>query len=143
MATKTDFRVTKGLQDALKKNPLIENVYFNEEGEHYFMKHKIKLHKTNSLNQVVSIDEVECLPGAKMEIVMLKQIVNGGVQWKPARRNTSCVFVAAEFSREDILNATPVSDIKTEKEKLEILQAAAEIAKNDDIEGLLKKLKGK
>ncbi len=139
--TKTaELRITKELQNTLLKNPQIKEVYFGEDGDYFFNKHKIKLHKTNERMQTTSIEDVECLPGAKMTTVFISKVVNGAPEWKPARRNTEYSPVAATFSREDILAATPVPTLRSEKEKLEILSAATEIMKADGYEELLKKL---
>jgi hypothetical protein len=136
----SDFRITKALQQTLEKNKLLKEVYFSEEGEHYFSKYTIKVYETNEMNQTTDIKTVESLPGAKMGVVMVQTVLNGVQTWKPARKNISYNPVAATFTRDEVLKAIPVSDIKTEKEKLEILRAAAEIAKDDNIQDLLNKI---
>lgn len=137
----SEFRVTKQLQNTLRANPLIKTVYFSEEGDYFFSKYRIKVHETNERNETTDVKEVESLPGAKLGVVMVKTYANGVMTWKAARKNVSYNPVAVEFSREEILGATPVMDSRTEKEKLEILQAAAEIAKDSDIQSLLAKIK--
>lgn len=129
------------MQNVLIKNPRIKEVYFAENGDYYFMKHKVSIHKTNDLNQTVSVEEVECLPGAKLGIVMIKSMVNGSPVWKGARRNIECEKVAASFTREEVLKAIPVLEAKTESEKIAILLQAQEIMKSKEGEELLAKLK--
>lgn len=138
--TKSDFKVTKSLQETVSANKLIKEVYFDEEGNHYFNKHKVKVHEVdeNSISQ--SVVEVESLPGCVKTAVKIKSMLNGKPTLVDSLQNTKYRPIAATFSREEILSAQAVAEKISEKEKLEILRKAAEIAKNDDIEGLLKKI---
>jgi hypothetical protein len=141
MAKQETLRVTRSLQETLKKNPLIKEVHFDEDGNYFFNKYTVKIHTTNDMNQVVNVGEKESLPGARRAVVMEKKTLNGIPTYKPAMRNVEYRPISASFSREDILKATPTPDKKTEQEKLEILRQASEIAKESDFESLLSKLK--
>lgn len=135
-------KITRELQDVLKKNPLIEAVYFTHEGDHYLNKHKTTIHKTNDANQSIGIEEVECVQ-ANQSIIFIPKKVNGGIQWVAARRNTSYKAIEKVLNREEVLKAQPVASAMSEREKLDVLTKAAEIARGDDFESLMKKLKTK
>lgn len=137
---KSDLKITKALQDTVKSRKQINEVYFDEKGNFYFVKHSIKLHTVDDSNHTTKIEDVDCLPGAKLGIIMIKVPKNGGVEWKPAKRNIECEPIAATLTRDEILKATPVMDNKTEAEELEILKQAAEISKKGNFDELMKKL---
>lgn len=137
--TKTKIRITKGLQDVVSKNKLIKEVYFNEEGSYYLNKHTVDIYETDEHSQTTGIKTVDCLQ-AFLGVVMVSERANGVLIWKAKKKNISYMPIHSTLSRKEILEAVPVSDTRTEKEKLEILRAAAEIAKDSDIQGLLDKI---
>lgn len=135
-----DIKITAGLQSTVKSIKQIKEVYFDESGNFHFVKHSIKLHTVDDSNHTTHIEDVDCLPGAKLGIIMIKVPKNGGVEWKPAKRNIECTPIAVTLTREEVLKATPVMNSKTEAEELEILKQAAEISKKGNFEELMKKL---
>lgn len=138
---KADFQITIGLQNALRLNPNIKKVYFSEEGDHYFKAHEVEIHEVDQVeNRSTGIKKVMALPGVKQAPIKIARIVNRRTVWQDKLVNVSYEPVAAEFTREEILKAPAVTDKKSEAEKLEILRQAAEIAKGDDIQGLLDKI---
>lgn len=136
----SDVQITRSLQETVRENPNIKEVYFNEEGGHYFNKHTIDLHEIDGNNVSQGTTKVECLPGAVKGLVKVGRKVNGRVELKDALANVEYEPIAATMSREEVLSADAVSDILTEKQKLEILTRASEIAKGQDFQGLLDKI---
>lgn len=148
---KLDVTITKELQDTVKlhdgkgdgKHRLIKEVYFDENGNHYFNKFKVMLHTVNEDSFSTGSKEVECL-GTTQSIVHFQTKSTAGkvLSTRDVKVITSVKEIYATISREDILAVkNPVSKPKSEKEKLEILKAAAEIAKSEDFEGLMERLK--
>ena len=136
----TEFQLTRAIQDVVKKEKRIKNVFFDEFGNVYFTKHEVTVHEIDENGYSVKASKVDALPGVTMGLCKLKD---------PSKRNAFkdakvCVgykAIAFTMTREEALAATPVSNKKTEKEKLEILAAAAEIAKGGDFDSLMEKIK--
>lgn len=130
--------VTKDLQETVKKNKNIQNIYFDEMGNHYFNTHEVEVHDVDDRGFSKSAKKVTALPGVKFGIAKVKNAMGKIID---KRVNVEYTPVAAEFTREEILSAKPVANARTEKEKLEIMSAASEIAKGGDFEDLMKKFK--
>jgi hypothetical protein len=147
---KLDVTITKELQDTVKLHDgkgngmhrLIKEVYFDENGNHYFNKHKVNLVSVDDAGFNTGSKEVECL-GSKSSIVHFQNRNTAGkvIATKDVKCITEITEIYATVSREDILTAKAVSKPKSQKEQLEILKAAAEIAKGDNFEELMGKLK--
>lgn len=117
-------KVSKELQNTVKANPLIQEVYFDEDGNHFFRKHKATIYTDNGhgLSEKAG-KEVDCL-GTKDGILKIKQ-PNGVVIDKKV--HTSYIAIKETMSREDLLNAVPVLKELSDKEENDILAKAAEI----------------
>lgn len=131
--------ITKDLQETMRENPLLKEVHFDEEGNHYFMKHSIKVHKVDEQGFSKGIKDVESLPGAKKNIV---KIIGNNKVMKEHFANTEYTPVFATLTREEVLNSEAVGKSLSEKEKIEILAKAAEISKGADFESLISKING-
>ena len=139
---KSTLQVTKALHQTLKYNPKIKEVYFNEDGDFFFKKHKVKIHHYDPENLISSgVEDVESLPGVSKTAVRVKTVTNGVAQYQFSLVNTDHKPIAATFTREEILSMPAVAEKRTEKEKLEILLAAKEISESGDLEALLAKIK--
>lgn len=144
MAKKTEtgsFIITKDLQDTVKNNPKIKEVYFDEQGNHSFHKHIVELHEVDDHNFSTKVTKVESMPGSRLGVVKIKYPTNNGVKIVDKRVNVAVNPVAITVTREEILAAQAVRNPRTEKEKIEILQAAKEIADAGEFENLFKKIK--
>ncbi len=131
--------ITKELQETVRRNPLLKEVHFDENGNHSFMKHTIKVHKTDDQGFSKGVKEVEAMPGAKKNIV---KIIGNNKVMKEHFVNTEYTPVAATLTREEILSANAVGKSLSEKEKIEILAKAAEISKGADFDSLIAKING-
>jgi len=141
MAKKSDFSITKSLQDTLKANPAIKKVYFSEEGEHYFKTHEVDVHSVDEeTGRSKGVTKVVALPRVIQSPVKVKTVINRIPVWKDKLVNTSYQPVAAEFTREEVLAAKAVAGSKTEVEKLEIIRQAQELMKDDEFVSKLGKL---
>lgn len=133
-------KVTKELQDVVKKNKQLKAVYFDENGNHYFAKHLIEVHETDESGYSTKVTKVEALPGAKKSVVKIiidpkkQKVIDKYV-------NTDYVPVHDTMTREEILKATPVYRAFSDEKKIEILRQAASIAKENGFEDLMKQLK--
>jgi len=134
-------QITKELQDTLLLNPKIKTVFFDRNGKHYFYAHKIQLHHVDEYNVSSGIEEVLACPGARRGLIKVNHKVNGKPVLKDALVNISCEQVVLQMSREQILAEKPVYKSTSEKEQLEILRRAAEIAKGGNYDALMDKLK--
>ena len=142
MAKKNDdFQITVDLQETVRANPNIKEVYFAENGDHFFVKHEIEVHDIDDDGISAGTRKVECLPGAKLGLVKVPVKINKQTVMKDKFVNTDWTEIAMTVSREDILKARAVGKNRSTKEQLEILQAAAEIAKGQNLQELLDKLK--
>jgi hypothetical protein len=139
-AEKKEFQITRSLQETVRKNKNIKEVHFNENGDHFFKKHEIEIHQINDENESKGVKKVWSLPGVVRQPVKVKVKENRKDVLKDKMVNVKYEPIAASFTREEILTATAVGDKKTEAQKIEILRQAAEIAKGDDIQGLLNKI---
>jgi len=144
MAKKQDFQITRALQNTLLANPKIKEVYFNEDGDFFFQKFKLEVHEIDEeTGMSKGSQHVETLPGAVKGLVKIKTVINRIPTYKDAFVNIAYNPIAITLTRDEILASQAVSDRKTEKEKLEILTAAAEIAKSSDFQDLLNKINEK
>ena len=135
MASKTDIQVTKDLQDTVRSHPNIQEVYFDSEGNHYFQKHKIILHEDDGEGVSKGSKEVEALPGSKMGILKVKQ--GNSKQLRDQRVNVECNEIAVTMTRSEVLKAKAVERKMSDKEQLEILKKASEIANSAGFERLM------
>lgn len=133
-------KITKELQDLVRKNTKIKKVFFDDAGKHYFMAHKITVHEVDNDGFSTGSKEVESLPGAKKEAI---KIIVDGRKGKVIDKFVNVHFtpVYSEMTREQILLAKPMLQSMTDDEKLEILSKASAIAKDDNFQDLLKKMK--
>lgn len=139
-----EFQITTELQETLKKNPKIKEVYFNEEGEHFFNKHTVMVHSVDEESGFsTGTQEVQSLPGVVRGLIKVPVHINKRKEMKDALVNVSYEPIAATFSREDVLNSKAVSKILNEKEQLAILSQAANILKGKDIQEFVEKLNAK
>jgi ribosomal protein S8E len=137
----SDFQITKELQDTVIGNKNIKEVYFNEDGDHYFKKHSVSVHKVDDEGISTGTETVDALPGVELGVVKVGVIENKRKVYKDKLTNVAYTPVAATFTRAEILAAKAIGKTRSEKEKLAILAEASEIAKGQDIQGLLDKLK--
>ncbi len=119
-------KVQKSLQDLVKKTPGIKEVYFDENGDHYFQKHKVIIHEDNGNGLSIGTKEVECLPGVKDNVLKVKQ-PNGVIIDKKV--HVEYKEIAATLTREQILNADAYHPELTNEDEARILAQAAEIMK--------------
>lgn len=146
---KLDVTISKDLQDTVRQHdgkgngqhPLISEVYFDIDGRHYFNKFKVTVHKVDENSVSTGTKEVECL-GSKSNIVHLVSRKPGGqvLSTRDIKAVTEVIEIYATVSREDILSAKAVNKPKSQKEQLEILRQAAEIAKAGNYTELIEKL---
>ncbi|MDE3023740.1 MAG: hypothetical protein KGI54_18140, partial [Pseudomonadota bacterium] len=84
---KTDVVITKELQDTVRlhdgkgngKHRLIKNVYFDENGNHYFNKYTVKLHEVDDSGNVTKVKDVECLGSTETIVHIIQKGVGGKV----------------------------------------------------------------
>lgn len=133
-------KITKELQALVKKNTKIKKIFFDADGNHYFMAHKITVHEVDGDGFSTKSKEVESLPGAKKEAV---KIIVDGRKGKVIDKFVNVHFtpVDYEMTREQVLSAKPTVQSMSDDEKLEILTKASAIAKDDNFQELLKKIK--
>ncbi|MDE3023587.1 MAG: hypothetical protein KGI54_17340, partial [Pseudomonadota bacterium] len=102
----------------------------------------VKLHEVDDSGNVTKVKDVECLGSTETIVHIIQKGVGGKVTGvKDMKAVTSVIEIYSSYTRDEILNAKAVSKPKSEKEKLEILKAASEIAKEGGFEELMEKLK--
>lgn len=133
-------KVTKELQDLVRKNTKIKEVYFDKDDNHFFSMHQIEVHETDGDGYSKKVTKVDALPGVKKEAV---KIITDPKRGKVIDKmvNTEYVPVHSKMSREQILKATPALRSMSDTEKLDILAKASAIAKEEGFQELLKTLK--
>lgn len=122
-------KVTTELQDAVRSNPKIKNVFFDKDNNHYFTKHSVEVHTDDGrgFSDPKLIKTVDSLPGVKSGILQVKQ-PNGKIISK--RVYTGYQAIEETMSREDVLAAKPVANANlTERDEDNIIRQAQEILK--------------
>lgn len=145
------FPISQELIDTVKKHdgktkggrfPLVEEVFFDKEGNHYFNTMKIKVFtpdgKGNAKENVNDAKEVTCLPGAKREVIKVLQ--GDGKTWKDSLVFVGYEKVADTVSREDILAATPASQAKAEDEQKKTVENFMLLANSGKLDEVLAKM---
>ena len=118
-------KISKELQDTVKKNPNIKEVYFSAEGDHYFHKHvDVEVHSHDADMKWTKSEKKESLPGG-VEYSILR--VKVGKSERDKKLITSVMPVGETMTREDVLSAVPSLPGLSPEEKQKILSQAAAI----------------
>lgn len=113
--------VTKELQEALKMDEKIKEVFFDDKGDFHFHKHKVLVHSHKD-GISTGAKEVEALPGSKRSILKIKS--KDGRKVIDKQVNVSFTPIAEVMTREQVLSAK-VSGLTMEQEESILAQAEA------------------
>ena len=133
--------ISKELQETVKCNPLIKEVYFDRNGKAYFTKHNIEVHTADEFGVSIGSDNIEACPGAKRGLIKVHHFRSGRKELVDAFVNISAEPVTYTMTRKEVMESTPTATDLSEKKQLEILKQASEIAKSGNYDTLLSKLK--
>lgn len=127
----SEIKISKDLQNLVKKNTKITEVYFDAEGNHYFTHYpETKVFIQDEMGYVDpkkknQTKTVDALPGSTYGVFRLMD--NSGKNWKAVRKIIDAKEVATMMTREQILKANAVEILPGEEEQNKILDLAKKI----------------
>lgn len=127
----SEIKISKDLQNLVKKNTKITEVYFDAEGNHFFTHYpetKVFIQDEQGYvdpkkkNQTKIVD---ALPGSTYGVFRLMD--NSGKNWKAVRKIIDAKEVATIMTREQILKANAVEILPGRDEQDKIIEMAKKI----------------